>query len=101
VIRGHGLLGILVAPTQPTDVLTHATRALALLATRKLEFRFCIGILLLMSSLDPSLFRHLLSFPYGEDGQEQVVAQDISQLPHIQTLCYYLVDPARDSDEVS
>ena len=101
VIRGHGILGTLTAQKQPTELLTHAVRALALLATRKQRLDARAVTPLLTGLTDSSLFHHLLSYPYTEDGQEQVALQDVSQLPHIQTLCYYLVDPTRDGDEVS
>lgn len=53
-----------------------------------------------MHASDPTLFRHLLAFPYAENGEEQTKEKDLTKLPHIITICNYLCHPNHDKPDV-
>ena len=49
--------------------------------------------------VESELYKHLLAWPHNENGEPQD-DKDVTMVPHLQTIFYYLVDPSRDGPEV-
>jgi hypothetical protein len=79
IIRRPQMLSILLDKSQPTWLLSQASH-----------------LLMLISSY-PNNFRHLLSFPTDSDHE----SEDLSRLPHIESLCSHLIDYSRLGAEAS